>query len=77
MEGYAGRRRPCLSRKQQRRRLKENPLNLDVEDLEYIKTFDHVHTTNNSYFDEQLPKLAEQGISVSYDFSGQWVDEDE
>ena len=56
--------------------LKENPLNLDVEDLEYIKTFDHVHTTNNSYFDEQLPKLAEQGISVSYDFSGQWVDEE-
>ena len=56
--------------------LKENPLNLDVEDLEYIKTFDHVHTTNNSYFDEQLPKLAEQGISVSYDFSGQWIDEE-
>lgn len=47
-----------------------------MEDLEYIKTFDHVHTTNNIYFDEQLPKLAEQGISVSYDFSGQWIDEE-
>ena len=54
---------------------KEKPLDLTEEDLAYIKSFSHVHTSNNSHFDSQLPKLAEAGISVSYDFSGQWTDE--
>ena len=54
--------------------LKERPLELTEKDLEYIHGFSHVHTSNNSYFDAQLPKLASEGISVSYDFSGQWID---
>lgn len=54
---------------------KERPLILTEEDLDYIETFSHVHTSNNSHFDTQLPKLHERGISLSYDFSGQWTDE--
>lgn len=52
---------------------KENPLVLTEEDINYIKTFSHIHTSNNSHFDSQLPKLAEK-LSISYDFSGQWTD---
>lgn len=55
---------------------KENPLSLTAEDLDYIKTFSHVHTSNNSHFDTQLPKLTCEKITVSYDFSGQWSDEE-
>lgn len=53
---------------------KEHPVVLDADDMEYVKQFSHIHTSNNSYFDSQLPKLAEAGLSVSYDFSGQWTD---
>lgn len=53
---------------------KEHPVVLDSDDMEYVKQFSHIHTSNNSYFDSQLPKLAEAGLSVSYDFSGQWTD---
>ena len=55
--------------------LREHPLELDGEDLAYIGGFDLCHTTNNSYMDEQLPRLREAGVPVSYDFSGQWTDE--
>lgn len=55
---------------------KEHPLVLGMEDMRYIKMFSHVHTSNNSYFDSQLPRLAEEDISVSYDFSGQWKDKE-
>ncbi len=54
---------------------KEHPLTLEDGDMEYIQTFSHIHTSNNSYFDSQLPALAEKGLSVSYDFSGQWKEE--
>ena len=41
--------------------LREHPLELDGEDLAYIGGFDLCHTTNNSYMDEQLPRLREAG----------------
>lgn len=53
---------------------KEKPLDLTEEDLEYIKGFSHVHTSNNSHFDSQLVKVKSTGVSLSYDFSGQWKD---
>lgn len=53
---------------------KEKPLDLTEEDLEYIKGFSHVHTSNNSYFDSQLAKVKSTGVPLSYDFSGQWKD---
>jgi fructoselysine 6-kinase len=55
---------------------KEYPVILDVDDMEYIKEFSHIHTSNNSHFDSQLPKLAEADLSVSYDFSGQWKEKE-
>lgn len=55
---------------------KEKPLDLTEEDIEYIKEFSIIHTSNNSHFDEQLAKAAAAGVPLSYDFSGQWTDED-
>lgn len=55
--------------------LREHPLELTDEDIEYIKGFDIVHTTNNSYMDAQLARLATAGVPISFDFSGQWRDE--
>lgn len=56
--------------------LKEHPLDLDEEDLAYIRRFSHIHTSNNSHFDDQLKKAASTGVPVSYDFSGRWNEED-
>ena len=55
---------------------REHPIRLDGEDMAYIHTFSHVHTTNNSYLDDELPGLKDAGLSVSYDFSKQWEDEE-
>lgn len=55
--------------------LKENPIILNDKDLKYIKDFSIVHTSNNSYFDDQLYKIYDLGIPISYDFSLQWKDE--
>ncbi len=56
--------------------LKDHPIELGDEDLKYASQFDVCHTSNNSYMDSQLPRMKQAGISVSYDFSGQWVDSD-
>ena len=55
--------------------LREHPLNFDRDDLEYLSGFDLIHTSNNSYLDNQLPKLAELPGLLSYDFSKSWMDE--
>lgn len=51
---------------------KENPIVLDELDKEYIRTFDLVHTSNNSYFDDQLQDIYRLDIPISYDFSYKW-----
>lgn len=55
---------------------KEKPLELTDEDLEYIKGFSHVHTSNNSHFDGQLAKVKSTGVPLSYDFSYRWNEPD-
>lgn len=55
--------------------LREHPIQLTAEDLEYVSGFDVLHTSNNSYFDSQLQTVAQLPILVSYDFSGSWRDE--
>lgn len=50
----------------------EHPLELDEEDISYIKTFKLVHTSNNGHFDSQLAKVKAAGVPISYDFSGRW-----
>ncbi len=54
---------------------KEHPFDFSAEDLGYIASFDIVHTSNNSYIDAELPKLAKLPCCLSYDFSGAWKDE--
>lgn len=56
--------------------LKEHPIELSAEELDYVSGFHLVHTSNNSYMDPQLPRLKRCGVPVSYDFSGQWIDEE-
>ncbi|MTI54468.1 fructoselysine 6-kinase [Geosporobacter ferrireducens] len=55
---------------------KEKPIVLNNEDMEYIKDFDLVHTSNNSYFNDQLDSVYSAGIPISYDFSYKWQDWD-
>ena len=55
--------------------LKTNPIVLEQKDLDYIAGFDWIHTSNNSYLDAELPKLAGLDRFVSYDFSTTWKEE--
>lgn len=58
----------------------EHPICLTKEDLDYIGGFSLVHTSNNSHFEgplaAQLARITETGAALSYDFSGQWIDEE-
>ena len=54
--------------------LREHPLDLNKQDLEYLSGFDLIHTSNNSYLDNQLSKLADLPGLLSYDFSKAWTD---
>ncbi len=42
---------------------------LSPEDLDYMKTFDLVHSGNYSYMESELSKIKNAGIPVSFDFS--------
>lgn len=54
--------------------LQTHPICLDQDDLDYCSTFQIIHTSNNSFLDDQLPKLARLSALVSYDFSETWKD---
>ena len=41
------------------------PLDLTEEDLDYIKGFQILHTSNNGHFDRELPKVRRIGIPIS------------
>ena len=45
------------------------PFVLDRFDLEYIKQFDVVHSGNYSFMENELYKIKETGVYVSFDFS--------
>jgi fructoselysine 6-kinase len=49
-------------------------LNLAIDDYEYIKRFDVVHTSIYSHLDDELPVL-KQYLPVSYDFSNHFTNE--
>lgn len=55
--------------------LKEYPIYLDDEDLDYVSAFDIIHTTNNGFVDGLLPILREISPMISYDFSYRWNEE--
>ena len=50
----------------------EHPIELNQEDMEYIKGFQLIHTSNNGHFDTQLPVIKTAGVPISYDFSNHW-----
>ena len=56
--------------------MNDHPIVLDDDDLKYISGYDIVHTSNNSYVIDELPKLKKIGAIVSYDFSHTWQDKD-
>ena len=47
----------------------EIPFILDHFDLEYIRTFDLVHSGNYSYTESELHKIKAIGVPISFDFS--------
>lgn len=52
----------------------KHPLDLTEEDLNYLRQFQLIHTSNNSHFDSQLEKVSALGVPLTYDFSYQWTD---
>lgn len=52
--------------------VKSQPLVIDESLLDYLKTFDLIHTSCYSYIDDQLPKVKAAGIPLLYDFSTVW-----
>ena len=48
---------------------------LSESDLEYISSFDIVHSSCYSFIEKELPKLKDTGVPLSYDFSNRTEDE--
>lgn len=55
--------------------LLENSIKLSGEDLVYIRRFDLVHTSLNSYLEQELEKIKSTGVTLSFDFSVRGTDE--
>lgn len=55
--------------------LKNYGINLSDEDLEYIRGFDLVHSSCYSYMEDELDKLKNTGVTVSFDFSDDFSNE--
>lgn len=54
--------------------LREQGLNLTVEDLNYIKEFDLVHSGLYGFTEEELPKVKELGVPIGFDFSSDFTE---
>lgn len=54
---------------------KEKPWNFTENDLEYIREFSVIHTSLNSYIEDDLNKLKKCDVPISFDFSVRWNDE--
>lgn len=48
---------------------KDHPYILDRFDLEYLRSFDLVHSGCYSYSESELPKIRAAGVPLAYDFS--------
>ena len=55
--------------------LRVHPITLDEDDLQYLMTFDLVHSSIYSYAAQELPKIKAKGIPISFDFSHRWSEE--
>lgn len=52
-----------------------NPLEIMENDYEYLKTFSLAHISLNSYVENQIPKIKELGLLISFDFSDRSTNE--
>ncbi len=50
----------------------EHPIQLDTRDIAYIQTFDLAHSSIYSGMEQEIYKLKEAGILVSFDFSNEF-----
>ncbi|MEF3100892.1 sugar/nucleoside kinase (ribokinase family) [Raoultella ornithinolytica] len=55
--------------------LRENPLQLSDDDLEYISRFDAVHSSINGFLESELGKIKQRNVMLSFDFSGRGTDD--
>ena len=51
---------------------KDYPIVLNEKDLNYIRTFDIAHSSIFSYMEEEIKKIKENRVLVSFDFSDLW-----
>lgn len=49
--------------------MREYPLVFSTTDLDYIKAFELIHSSCYSYIEQELPKLRDTKVPISYDFS--------
>jgi len=54
--------------------LRQHPLVFEQDDLDYIASFDLIHTSLNSYIEGELVKLKSLGVPLSFDFSVRGTD---
>lgn len=54
---------------------RERPIKLEESDFTYIQQFDLVHTSCYSYMEEEIRRLREFGIPISFDFSSDFDNE--
>ncbi|PAK54443.1 fructoselysine 6-kinase [Paenibacillus sp. 7541] len=54
---------------------KERAWDFSEEDLEYIRQFSVIHTSLNSYIEQDLAILRKCQVPISYDFSVRWNDD--
>lgn len=52
-----------------------NPLSFEEKDIAYLKGFQIVHTSCYSGLDDQIPRLAEAGVRITYDFSDEYTED--
>ena len=55
--------------------LRENPLQLSDDDLDYISRFDAVHSSINGFLETELEKIKQLNVTLSFDFSGRGTDD--
>lgn len=51
-----------------------HPINLSLQDLEYLKTFQLAHSSIYSNMETELHKIKEAGVKLSFDFSSDFTE---
>ncbi len=54
---------------------KYHKLQLNKEDLNYIQSFDLLHSSKYSYIEEEMPALKAAGVPISFDFSDDFTED--